>query len=99
MDWEDLTKVIKHMELWGYRHLVEMKDSSKPCSYPILPRGVEAIARIQKLKRAQNGERPSMQENLMLTATAEASDPRDKSILVLHMAGIGWTRSQKDPPS
>ena len=82
-----------------------------------------------------------MQENLILTATAEASDPRDKvfaigsmsrgalakalvlvpqyylsacevvtnatrymitwdeSILVLHMAGIGWTRSQNDFPS
>jgi hypothetical protein len=80
-----------------------------------------------------------MQENLMLTATAEATNPRDKafaigsmsrgtlvealvpryhlsacevftnatrymitfgeSILVLDMAGIGWTRSQKDLPS
>ncbi len=80
-----------------------------------------------------------MQEKLILTATAEASDPRDnvfaigsisrgalaealepqyhlsacevftnatrytttwdKSILVLHIAGIGWTRSQQDLPS
>ncbi|KAL8948963.1 MAG: hypothetical protein Q9222_004885 [Ikaeria aurantiellina] len=94
---------------------------------------------IQKLSHAKDGERQSMQRVLLLTATAEASDPRDrifalgsmssgtlaeallprydlpvsqiflratrymisydKHILVLHMAGIGWTRSHKDLPS
>ena len=35
VDWEDLAKVIKHLELCGCLHLVEMKDSSKPWSYPM----------------------------------------------------------------
>lgn len=139
VDWEDLVKLIEHLERWGYLNLLGMKDSSKPWAQPILPRGVEGIKRIQNLKCARDGERQSMQENLVLTTTAEASDPRDKvfalgsmsrgtlvealvpqyhlsacevftnatrymitfdkSILVLRLAGIGWTRSQKDLPS
>jgi Heterokaryon incompatibility protein (HET) len=139
VDWEDLVKVIEHLESEDCLNLVELKDSSKPWAHPRLPHGVEGIIRIQKLKYAQDMRRKSMQEILVLTATAEASDPRDKAfairsmscgtlaealkpnyhlsacevfinatrqmikcdkrIQVLHLAGIGWTRSQKDLPS
>jgi Heterokaryon incompatibility protein (HET) len=140
VDWEDLVKVIKHLEFEDYLNLLELKDSSRPWAHSRLPHGVEGIMRIEELKRAQDTYRKSMQEILMLTATAEASDPRDKvwairsvsrerlvealrpnyhlsaceafanatrhmithderRIEVLHMAGIGWTRWQKDLPS
>ncbi|KAL8870566.1 MAG: hypothetical protein Q9174_003420 [Haloplaca sp. 1 TL-2023] len=142
VSWEHLIKVIEHMQSFNCLQLLEMKDVEKPWAAPIFPRRIEGIIRFQVLMRSTSGndeDRRSMQDNLILAATAEASDPRDKIFAlrsmsrgtlvealvpnyhlsacevftnatryivtydkcfpVLHMAGIGWTKSLLDLPS
>jgi hypothetical protein len=139
VDWKDLVKFVLHLKRWGNLNLLEIKDPTRPWEHPILPRGIESIQRIETLKGARDGNRRTMQQNLVLTACAEATDPRDKvfaigsfsygtfveplvphyhltvqevyinatryilindqSLLVLHMAGIGWERNLPELPS
>lgn len=143
--WDELTKFIEHLHFWGELRLLDIRSSTDSSQRPCLPRGIAAISRINSLMRQDAREdnipRNSLQENLIITANAEATNPRDKifailsmsrsigvpqllprydyterdtftqvtrylavndqSLLVLHLAGIGWTtrRSPFDLPT
>ena len=77
LSWKDLVKVIEHLRTWDHLNRLNIKDARPPWAPPKLPRRIEGITRIQTLLHVREGQRQSIQQNLMLTATAEASNPRD----------------------
>lgn len=77
--WKNLVDLVEKLQHCNAFHLIEMKDSTLPCQIPTRPRGVESVLRITHLKSTLQ-HRPGglpMQDNLVNTAGAEASNSRD----------------------
>ncbi len=139
LQWENLTAVIKHLQVWGFLYWLDITGDGSPCDLPIYPAAIESIQRVEALKPARLDDRPNFQDNLLLTIGADAKDPRDKVfaigsmsygslteelvpnyefstedvyvnatrhllmrdryLMTMHMAGIGWHRKIKSLPS